>query len=634
LALTRFTENDIYLFKEGNHFCLYDKLGSHFMEHEGQKGVYFAVWVPNAKSVSVIGDFNGWDTQKNPLNLRWDSSGIWECFIPGLQKGTLYKYHIESQYNNYKVDKSDPYGFNLELSPETSTKIGDLEYSWQDSAWMKKRKDNNNLNAPMSIYEVHPGSWRRVPEENNRYLTYREMAKQLVDYVKEMGFTHVEFMPVMAHPFYGSWGYQITGYFAPDSRYGSPQDLMYLIEQLHNNDIGVILDWVPSHFPSDIHGLIYADGTHLYEHADARKGFQPDWQSYIFNYGRNEVRNFLISNAMFWLDKYHVDGLRVDAVASMLYLDYSRKEGEWEPNNFGGRENLEAVAFLKRLNEAVYKAYPDIQVIAEESTAWPMVTRPLYMGGLGFGMKWNMGWMHDILDYMSKDSVYRKYHQGQLTFSIWYAFTENFVLALSHDEVVHGKQSLISKMPGDDWQKFANLRLLYGHMFTHPGKKLLFMGGEFAQRNEWNHELSLDWHLLQYQPHQGIQQWVKDLNRAYKEEPALNELDFSTNGFEWIDHKDYEQSIVSYIRKGKDAGNDLVIVCNFTPMPRHNYRVGVPQPGTYTEVLNSDSSIYGGGNMGNLGEVSSEPVKNNRFDNSVSVLVPPLGMLVLKKNKK
>ena len=600
------------------------------MVHEGQEGVYFAIWAPNAESVSVIGEFNGWDTKKNALGIRWDNSGIWEGFIAGVKKGTLYKYHVVSKYDQYKVDKSDPYGFMWEVSPDTSSKVWELDNKWNDKQWMDKRKKNNGLDAPMSIYEVHLGSWKKAAQENNRFLTYREMAEQLVGYVKEMGFTHVEFMPVMEHPFYGSWGYQITGYFAATSRYGTPQDLMYLIDRLHQNDIGVILDWVPSHFPADSNGLIYGDGTHLYEHADTRKGFQPDWQSYIFNYGRNEIRNFLISNAMFWLDKYHADGLRVDAVASMLYLDYSRKDGEWEANKYGGNENLEAIAFLKRLNEAVYMDFPDVQVIAEESTAWPLVTRPLYMGGLGFGMKWNMGWMHDILDYMSKDPVYRKYQQGQLTFSLWYAFKENFLLALSHDEVVYGKHSLLEKMPGDDWQKFANLRLLYGYMYTHPGKKLLFMGAELAQRSEWSHERSLDWDLLQYAPHKGMQEWVKDLNTVYKQEAALYENDFDANGFEWIANNDYEQSVITYIRKGRDAKSALIVICNFTPMVRYNYRLGIPFAGTYKEVLNSDGSVYWGSNVGNAGQVSSDPVRFNQFNDSISLTVPPLAILILK----
>ncbi|HXG31138.1 MAG TPA: 1,4-alpha-glucan branching protein GlgB, partial [Thermodesulfobacteriota bacterium] len=499
------TDHDVYLFKEGSHFRLYNKLGSHTMTVDGMRGTYFAVWAPNAERVSVIGDFNDWESESHPLSVRWDGSGIWEGFIPGIEKGTLYKYHIVSRYNDYRVDKGDPFAFYWETPPKTASIVWDLHYEWSDGDWMRRRHEYNSLKAPFSIYEVHLGSWRRVPEEGNRFLTYREMAHHLADYVKDMGFTHVEFLPVMEHPFYGSWGYQIVGYFAPTSRYGTPQDFMYLVDYLHQNGIGVILDWVPSHFPSDEHGLVYFDGTCLYEHLDRRRGFHPEWNSYIFNHGRNEVRAFLISNALFWLDKYHVDGLRVDAVASMLYLDYARKEGEWIPNVYGGRENLEAVSFIKRFNEAVYGEFPDVQTIAEESTAWPMVSRPVYIGGLGFGMKWNMGWMHDTLKYFSTDPIYRKYNHNHLTFSIWYAFSENFVLPLSHDEVVYGKGSLIGKMPGDEWQRNANLRALLGYMYGHPGKKLLFMGGEFGQWREWVHEESLEWHVLEYGFHRGVQ---------------------------------------------------------------------------------------------------------------------------------
>ncbi|MFH1778152.1 MAG: 1,4-alpha-glucan branching protein GlgB [Candidatus Omnitrophota bacterium] len=630
---TLFSEQDIYLFKEGSHFRLYEKLGAHKMTIDGKEGVYFAIWVPNAEYVSVIGDFNSWNKNGHPLKSRWDTSGIWEGFIPGVKEGTFYKYHIISKYHNYRVDKSDPYGFYWEVSPKTSSRIWDLKYHWGDEGWMKNRGRFNRLNSPISIYEIHLGSWQRVPEENNRVLTYRELADYLVDYLKEMGFTHVEFLPVMEHPFYGSWGYQIVGYFAPTSRYGTPQDFMYLIECLHQNDIGVILDWVPSHFPSDVPGLIYGDGTHLYEHADIRKGFHPDWQSYIFNYGRNEVRNFLISNAFFWLDKYHIDGLRVDAVASMLYLDYSRKDGEWIPNEYGGRENLEAISFTRRLNEAVYSTFPEVQMIAEESTAWPMVTRPQYLGGLGFGMKWNMGWMHDTLEYMSHDPIYRKYHHNQLSFSMIYAFNENFVLSLSHDEVVYGKGSLLAKMPGDDWQKRANLRLLLGYFYTHPGKKLLFMGGEFGQWNEWNHEQSLDWHLLQYPQHQGIKQWVKDLNHFYRSEPALYEVDFESAGFQWVDCNDTEKSIISFIRRGRSSAEVLLIVCNFTPEPRSNYKIGVPGCGYWKEVLNSDAKTYGGAGYGNLGGVEAAPVSSYGRYQSISLILPPLGIVIFKKEK-
>ncbi|HWP90587.1 MAG TPA: 1,4-alpha-glucan branching protein GlgB [Thermodesulfobacteriota bacterium] len=625
-----FTEHDIYLFKEGSHFRLYDKLGSHPTVVDDRQGTYFAVWAPNAERVSVIGEFNGWNQDSNLLDGRWDGSGIWEGFIPGIEKGTVYKYHVASKYNRYSVDKADPFAFYSETPPKTASRVWEMNYEWNDHDWMKNRGKHNALNAPFSIYEVHLGSWRRIPEDGNRYLNYREMAHYLADYVKDMGFTHVEFLPVMEHPFYGSWGYETLGYFSPTSRYGTPEDFMYLVDYLHQNGIGVILDWVPSHFPGDEHGLVYFDGTHLYEHADPKKGFHPEWNSYIFNHGRNEVRAFLISSALFWLDKYHVDGLRVDAVASMLYLDYGRNEGEWIPNQYGGRESIEAISFIKRFNEAVYGEHPGVQTIAEESTAWPMVSRPVYVGGLGFGMKWNMGWMHDTLDYFSMDSIYRKYHQNQLTFSIWYAFYENFVLPLSHDEVVYGKGSLVGKMPGDDWQKMANLRALYGYMYGHPGKKLLFMGGEFGQWNEWYHETSLDWHLLEYPPHQGIQNWVRDLNHFYKTEPALYELDFSIDGFQWIDFRDSEQSIISFIRKARNNDDVILVVCNFTPVPRYNYRVGVPRGGFWREALNSDSRIYGGSGHGNLGGVEATPVPSHQRYYSISLTLPPLGVLFFK----
>lgn len=625
-----FTEHDIYLFKEGSHFRLYDKLGSHPAVVDGRQGTYFAVWAPNAERVSVIGDFNGWNQDSNRLDGRWDGSGIWEGFIPGIEKGTVYKYHVVSKYNRYSVDKADPFAFYSETPPKTASRVWEMNYEWNDHDWMQSRGKHNALNAPFSIYEVHLGSWRRIPEDGNRYLNYREIAHYLADYVKDMGFTHVEFLPVMEHPFYGSWGYETLGYFSPTSRYGTPEDFMYLVDYLHQNGIGVILDWVPSHFPGDEHGLVYFDGTHLYEHADPRKGFHPEWKSYIFNHSRNEVRAFLISSALFWLDKYHVDGLRVDAVASMLYLDYGRNEGEWIPNQYGGRESIEAISFIKRFNEAVYGEHPDVQTIAEESTAWPMVSRPVYVGGLGFGMKWNMGWMHDTLDYFSMDSIYRKYHQNQLTFSIWYAFYENFVLPLSHDEVVYGKGSLVGKMPGDDWQKMANLRALYGYMYGHPGKKLLFMGGEFGQWNEWYHETSLDWHLLEYPPHQGVQNWVRDLNHFYKTEPALYELDFSIDGFQWIDFRDSEQSVISFIRKARNNDDIILVVCNFTPVPQYNYRVGVPRGGFWREALNSDSRIYGGSGHGNLGGVEATPVPSHQRYYSISLTLPPLGVLFFK----
>jgi 1,4-alpha-glucan branching enzyme len=624
------TDHDIYLFKEGSHFKLYDKLGSHVMTINGKEGVYFAVWAPGAEEVSVMGDFNGWNLQSHLLKVRNDESGVWEGFIPGIKKGDIYKYHIFSRYNNYRVDKGDPFVFYWELPPKTASIVWDLNYEWNDNEWMVNRHKFNSLNAPISVYEVHLGSWRRVPEEGDRFLTYREIAHHLANYVKELGFTHVELLPITEHPFYGSWGYQTVGYFAPTSRYGTPQDFMYLVDYLHQNGIGVILDWVPSHFPSDEHGLAYFDGTYLYEHADPKKGFHPEWNSSIFNYSRNEVRSFLISSALFWLDKYHIDGIRVDAVASMLYLDYARKEGEWIPNKYGGNEDLDAITFIKKLNEAIYSAHPDVQAIAEESTAWPMVSKPTHVGGLGFGMKWNMGWMHDTLEYFSKDPIYRKHHHNQLTFSIWYAFSENFILPLSHDEVVHGKGALIGKMPGDEMQRSANLRLLFGYMYGHPGKKLLFMGGEFGQCKEWNHDESLEWHVLQYPHHQGVQKWIKDLNYFYKTEPVMYELDFSIDGFEWIDSHDWEQSIISFIRKGKNTGEIILVVCNFTSIPRYNYRVGIPHGGFWREVLNSDAEIYGGSGCGNFRGVEAATIPAQGRCNSLSLTLPPLGVLFFK----
>jgi 1,4-alpha-glucan branching enzyme len=624
------TDHDIYLFKEGSHFKLYDKLGSHVMTINGEEGVYFAVWAPGAEEVSVMGDFNGWNLQSHLLKVRNDESGVWEGFIPGIKKGDIYKYHIFSRYNNYRVDKGDPFVFYWELPPKTASIVWDLNYEWNDNEWMVNRHKFNSLNAPISVYEVHLGSWRRVPEEGDRFLTYREIAHHLANYVKELGFTHVELLPITEHPFYGSWGYQTVGYFAPTSRYGTPQDFMYLVDYLHQNGIGVILDWVPSHFPSDEHGLAYFDGTYLYEHADPKKGFHPEWNSSIFNYSRNEVRSFLISSALFWLDKYHIDGIRVDAVASMLYLDYARKEGEWIPNKYGGNEDLDAITFIKKLNEAIYSAHPDVQAIAEESTAWPMVSKPTHVGGLGFGMKWNMGWMHDTLEYFSKDPIYRKHHHNQLTFSIWYAFSENFILPLSHDEVVHGKGALIGKMPGDEMQRSANLRLLFGYMYGHPGKKLLFMGGEFGQCKEWNHDESLEWHVLQYPHHQGVQKWIKDLNYFYKTEPVMYELDFSIDGFEWIDSHDWEQSIISFIRKGKNTGEIILVVCNFTSIPRYNYRVGIPHGGFWREVLNSDAEIYGGSGCGNFRGVEAATIPAQGRCNSLSLTLPPLGVLFFK----
>ena len=631
MSQTLFTDHDIYLFREGSHFRLYDKLGSHAIRDGQREGVYFAVWAPNAERVSVIGDFNGWDPQSHPLGPRWDSSGIWEGFIPGVRNGDLYKYHLLSQNSGYEVDKGDPFSFCWEISPKTASRVWDLEYAWNDEEWMKNRHRSNGLKSPMSVYEVHLGSWQRDAREGHRFLTYRELATALTGYVKEMGYTHVEFLPVMEHPFYGSWGYQTLGHFAPTSRYGTPQDFMFLIDSLHRNGIGVILDWVPSHFPSDEHGLAFFDGTHLYEHQDTRLGFHPDWKSLIYNFGRSEVRNFLISSALFWLDRYHADCLRVDAIASMLYLDYSRQPGEWFPNVHGGRENLEAIDFIKRLNQIVYEVFPDTQTIAEESTAWPMVSRPVFLGGLGFGLKWNMGWMHDTLEYFSKDPVHRKYQHDQLTFSLWYAFFENFLLPLSHDEVVHMKGSLLGKMPGDDWQKFANLRLLMGYQYTHPGKKLLFMGGEFGQWREWDHDQSLDWNLLEYAPHQGLQRWVRDLNHFYRNHPALYEKDFTPDGFEWIDFKDADNSIISYIRKGANPDDEILIVCNFTPVSRQGYRVGVPREGFWQEVLNSDAKEYGGSGWGNFGGMHADPLPFHGKLHSLLVSLPPLSITIFKR---
>jgi len=627
--LTLLTDDDLHLFNEGSHFRLCDKLGAHVRTVDGVAGASFAVWAPNAEAVFLIGDFNGWNKQEMPLRPQ-GSSGIWQGFLPGIGKGACYKYHIVSRHRGYRVDKADPFAIHAESPPKTGSVVWDLDYDWNDGKWMAQRKERQHLRAPLAVYELHAGSWRREPEENNRRLTYRELAPLLADHVREMGYTHVEFLPLMEHPFYGSWGYQTTGYFAPTSRYGTPQDLMYLIDVLHQHDIGVILDWVPSHFPTDDHSLGFFDGTHLFEHADPQEGFHPDWNSAIFNYGRHEVCSFLISNALFWLDKYHVDGLRVDAVASMLYRDYSRKQGEWIPNEFGGRENLEAIDFLRRFNTAVYKHYPDVQTFAEESTAWPMVSRPTYVGGLGFGMKWDMGWMHDTLRYMSHDPIHRCFHHGELTFRMVYAHNESFVLPLSHDEVVHGKASLLSKMPGDAWQKFANLRLLYGYMYTQPGKKLLFMGGEFGQWNEWNHDASLDWHLLEYGPHKGVQRWVSDLNMFYRGEPALHELDCEPEGFAWIDCNDAEQSALTYLRRGTSTGEVLLVACNFTPVPRHNYRIGVPCAGEWEEVLNSDARLYGGSGQGNLGKVRTAPIAFHGHSHSIEATLPPLGIVVFK----
>ncbi len=626
--ISMLSNDDLFLFNEGSHYRLYEKLGAHPTVADGVEGTCFAVWAPNAKQVSVTGEFNGWDKSSHPLSPK-GQSGIWEGFIPGAAKGTIYKYYLVSHRRGYRVEKADPFALYAETPPRTASVVWDLDYAWRDQQWMEKRRTHNALDAPISVYEVHLGSWRRVPEKGNRHLSYRELGPRLTDYLKQLGFTHVEFLPVMEHPFYGSWGYQTTGYFAPTSRYGTPEDFMYLVDYLHQHDIGVILDWVPSHFPNDEHGLGYFDGTHLYEHSDPRQGIHPDWNSFIFNYSRHEVRSFLLSSALFWLDKYHVDGLRVDAVASMLYLDYGRKEGEWIPNKYGGRENLEAIAFLRRFNEAVYQESPGVQTIAEESTAWPIVSRPTYLGGLGFGLKWDMGWMHDTLEYMTKDPIYRKYHHNNLTFRLIYAFFENFVLPLSHDEVVHGKGSLLGKMPGDDWQKFANLRLLVGYMYAQPGKKLMFMGAEFGQWLEWAHDESLEWHLLQYLPHSGLQRWVSDLNQFYRGQPALYELDFEQAGFEWIDCNDIEHSAVSLIRKGRSSNNLLVVVCNFTPTTHSNYRIGVPQPGLWTELLNSDAKDYGGSGQGNLGAVEAAPIPLHGRPYSLTITLPPLATVFL-----
>lgn len=627
-----FGEKDFYLFNEGNHVRLYNKMGAHLTTSNGVEGTHFAVWAPNAESVSVIGDFNGWNRTSNYLSSM-GSSGVWEGFIPHVRSGANYKYFIRSRFNNYSAEKADPYAFFSEQPPKTASVVCDINYNWNDKDWMSIRGKKNKLSSPVSIYEAHLGSWMRVPEDNNRPLTYRELADKLTDYVEYMGFTHVEFLPVTEHPFYGSWGYQTIGYFSPTSRYGTPTDFMYLVDKLHQRGIGVILDWVPAHFPTDEYGLEYFDGTHLYEHADPKQGFHPDWKSSIFNFGRNEVKSFLLSSAMFWLDKYHIDGLRVDAVASMLYLDYSRKQGEWIPNKYGGHENLEAIAFLKQFNTVVYEHFPDAQTYAEESTSWPMVSRPTYLGGLGFGLKWDMGWMHDTLSYMKKDPIYRQFHHNALNFRMLYAFSENFVLPLSHDEVTHGKGSLLNKMSGDDWQKLANLKALFGNMYGQPGQKLLFMGSEIGQSREWNHDTSLDWHLNDTPEHRGIQNWVRDLNRFYASEPAMHELNCSPDGFEWIDANDSQQSTIAFMRKSSNPDDTIVIVCNFTPVIRHNYKVGVPQGGFWKEMLNSDSTEYSGSGVGNLGGVEAvqEPMHGREY--SLNITIPPLSALFFKAKK-
>jgi len=623
------TELDRYLFSEGTYYRAYEKLGAHITDSGGRRGVQFAVWAPNAKFVSVIGDFNDWNP--TACAMTPSPSGVWEGFVPNIGQGAIYKYHVESRLSDYRVDKADPYGFAAELRPKTASRVWDLEkYEWQDHVWLANRAKTNTLESPMSIYEMHLGSWKRVPEEENRWLSYRELAPVLADYAHECGFTHVEFLPVMEHPFDGSWGYQTTGYFAPTSRFGTPDDFRYLVDYLHQHGIGVILDWVPAHFPKDEAALSYFDGSHLYEHADPRQGEQPDWNTFVFNYGRKEVRTFLISNALFWLDKYHVDGLRVDAVASMLYLDYGRREGQWIPNRFGGKENIDAIDFLRAFNEHVYDSFPDTMTIAEESTAWPQVSRPNYVGGLGFGFKWNMGWMHDVLNYMSQDPVFRAYHHNEITFSVMYAFAENFVLPFSHDEVVYGKGSMLRKMPGDDWQKFANLRLLYGFMFGHPGKKLLFMGDEFGQWSEWNHDASLEWDLLKRPFHAGLKRWVRDLNTLYRGQHFLHEMDFNPAGFEWVDCKDFQRSVIAFLRKGRNQNDQLLFACNFTPVVRKNYRVGVPRGGHWQEILNSDAPLYGGSGQGNFGGLSAVPLPIHGRPYSLNMTLPPLGIVVFQ----
>jgi 1,4-alpha-glucan branching enzyme len=618
------SDQDVHLFNEGTHARLYTCLGAHFLAARG--GAYFAVWAPNAQAVSVVGSFNEWNPDANWLAPH-AQSGIWEGFIPSVVHGAVYKFHIRSRHRGYRANKADPFAVYAEQPPNTASVVWDLGYSWGDDGWLGERRARNWYDSPICAYEVHLGSWRR---DGARRLNYREIGDQLADYVSQMGFTHVELLPVMEHPFYGSWGYQTTGYFAPTSRYGTPQDLMFLIDRLHQRGIGVILDWVPSHFPQDEHGLGYFDGTHLYEHEDPRLGFHPDWNSLIFNYGRNEVRSFLLSSAAFWLDKYHVDAIRVDAVASMLYRDYSRKAGEWIPNRYGGRENIEAVEFLRQLNEHVFRDFPGVQTIAEESTAWPMVSKPAYIGGLGFGFKWDMGWMHDTLKYMSQDAFFRKYHHHELTFRMIYAFTENFMLPLSHDEVVHGKGSLLGKMPGDNWQKFANLRLLYAYMWTQPGKKLLFMGAEFAQWTEWNHETALDWALLDFEPHAKTRMLLGALNHFYKSEPALHQSEVQTGSFEWIDCHDAEKSVLSYLRKASSDTGTILILCNFTPVPRENYRVGVPFTGYWREILNTDAPEFGGSGVGNYGGVATVPIPLHGRLYSLTLTLPPLGALLLR----
>jgi 1,4-alpha-glucan branching enzyme len=620
---------DMFLYGQGNHYKIYEKLGAHIITHQGVRGTLFAVWAPSAKRVSVIGDFNQWDGRRHMMRNR-GSSGMWELFVPHLGQDLLYKYEIRTQ-DDVILTKADPFAFRFEKRPRTAAVVHDLDnYQWSDEKWMNERENSTPLDKPIAVYEVHPGSWRRREDEDNRWLTYDEMTGELIPYVKSMGYNYIELLPVSEHPFDGSWGYQVTGYYAVTSRFGTPEEFMGFVDKCHQEGIGVILDWVPAHFPKDSYALEYFDGTHLYEHEDPRQGIHKDWDTLIFNYGRNEVKNFLVANALFWLDKYHIDGLRVDAVASMLYLDYSREEGEWVPNKYGGRENLDAIEFIKNLNSKVYEFFPGTMTIAEESTAWPGVTLPVHLGGLGFMFKWNMGWMHDMLSFMSQDPIYRRYHMDKLTFALLYAFNENFILPLSHDEVVHGKASLLSKMPGDDWQKFANLRLLLGYMYGEPGKKMLFMGSEIGQWSEWDHDRSLEWDLLQYEPHRKILDYVKELNRIYHSEPAMYEIDFSGKGFEWIDFRDADSSVVSFIRRGSAPEDLLVFVFNFTPVPKEKYRIGVPVEGFYREVLNSDSSDFGGSNIGLGGGISADRSKSHGMPFSLNLDIPPLGLLILK----
>ncbi len=620
--------DDLHLFNEGSHLRLSEKMGAHPVSIDGDRGVVFSVWAPSAAEVFVIGDFNGWDVRANPLSPR-ESSGIWEAFVAGVERGARYRFHVVSGDGTERVDKADPLALRTEISPATASVVWTLDYEWGDAEWMRERGARQALDRPISIYEVHLGSWAREPDGEASPPSYADLAPRLADHAIEMGFTHVELLPIMEHPFYGSWGYQTTGYFAPTSRYGTPQEFMGLIDHLHRRGVGVILDWVPSHFPADEHALASFDGTHLYEHADPRKGFHPDWNSLIFNYGRNEVRSFLLSSAMHWLSAYHADGIRVDAVASMLYLDYSRAEGEWVPNEFGGRENLEAIVLLRRMNEEVSRTHPDALMIAEESTSWPMVSRPVHLGGLGFGLKWDMGWMHDMLQYLSLDPIHRRFHHTNLTFRQLYAGSENFLLPLSHDEVVHGKRSLLGKMPGDDWQRFANLRLLLASQTAQPGKKLLFMGGEFGQEGEWNHDAGLDWHALRDPRHEGVRRFVRDLNARYRDEPALHELDCDPAGFEWVDANDSEASVISFLRRGASTDDLVLVVCNYTPIPRPNYLVGVPRGGFWAELLNSDAEVYGGTGQGNLGGVEALPLSVHGRPRAVNLHLPPLSCLFL-----